>query len=92
MPGLRKRDGRLEAHHIVPRRLSGSDSIHNLITLCPSCHGQVTGEEMTHADRLFSKIDGKKTYFQYAMHVMQGKTYLQHELKKYFYAYSSEHD
>ena len=77
-----KRDGRLEAHHIVPRRLSGSGSIHNLITLCPSCHGQVTGEEMTHADRFFSRIGGKKTYFQDAMHVMQGKTYLQHELKK----------
>jgi hypothetical protein len=77
-----KKNGRLEAHHIIPRRVKGSDSIHNLITLCPSCHEQVTGEELMHADRFLRKIDGKRIYFQDAMHVMQGKTYLQQELKK----------
>jgi 5-methylcytosine-specific restriction endonuclease McrA len=41
-----KKNSRLEAHHIIPSRLNGSDSIHNLITLCSSCHEQVTGEEM----------------------------------------------
>ncbi|MCM3652537.1 RNA-guided endonuclease IscB [Metabacillus litoralis] len=77
-----KRDGRLEVHHIIPRRVKGSDSIHNLITLCPSCHEQVTGEEMTHVERFLRKIDGKVIYFQDAMHVMQGKSYLQEELQK----------
>ncbi|RBW68604.1 RNA-guided endonuclease IscB [Bacillus taeanensis] len=73
---------RLEVHHIIPRRLQGSDSIHNFITLCSSCHEQVTGEESDHAERFFKKIRGKKIAFHDAMHVMQGKTYFQQELKK----------
>ena len=28
----------LEVHHIVPRRLKGSNTLGNLITLCSSCH------------------------------------------------------
>lgn len=77
-----KKNGRLEAHHIIPKRLNGSDSIHNLITLCPSCHEQVTGQETAHAERFLSKIGGKTIHFQDAMHVMQGKTHLQNELQK----------
>ena len=37
---------------------------------------------MTHVDRFLRKIGGKKIHFQDAMHVMQGKTYLQQELQK----------
>lgn len=77
-----KENGRLEVHHIMPRRLKGSDSIHNLITLCPSCHEQVTGEEMIHANRFFEKMNGKSINFRDAMHVMQGKTYFQQALRE----------
>ena len=28
----------LEAHHVMPRKASGSDSYRNLVTLCVSCH------------------------------------------------------
>ncbi|RBW69844.1 RNA-guided endonuclease IscB [Bacillus taeanensis] len=77
-----KKHCRLEVHHIIPRRLQGSNSIHNLITLCSSCHENVTGEESNHAKRFFDKIQGKKIIFLDAMHVMQGKTYLQQEVKK----------
>lgn len=39
--------GRLETHHILPRRLGGSDDRSNLIPLCPSCHKRV--ESLTRA-------------------------------------------
>lgn len=73
---------RLEVHHITPRRLNGSDSIHNLISLCSACHEEVTGDELTHSERLYQKIKGRKIIFTDAMHVMQGKTFLQNQLKK----------
>lgn len=73
---------RMEVHHIIPRRLNGSDSIHNLITLCTSCHEKVTGEEVAHSKRFYQKIKGKTIPFSDAMHVMQGKFYLQRALKK----------
>lgn len=77
-----KKNGRLEVHHITPRRLNGSDSIHNLITLCSDCHRHVTGVEMEHAKRFYEKINGKTIHFRDAMHVMQGKVYFQEELSK----------
>lgn len=73
---------RMEVHHITPRRLDGSDSIHNLITLCSTCHGMVTGNELNHSKRFYQKVKGRKIPYSDAMHVMQGKTYLQNELKK----------
>ena len=36
-----RRRGRLEAHHILPRRLGGPDLQSNLIPLCPTCHKRV---------------------------------------------------
>jgi hypothetical protein len=75
-------DTRMEVHHIIPRRLNGGDSIHNLITLCSSCHGHVTGNELNHSGRFFNKIKGRKIQYNDAMHVMQGKSYLQDEFKK----------
>ncbi|WP_445506633.1 HNH endonuclease [Niallia sp. 03190] len=77
-----KNDCRLEVHHITPRRLKGADSILNLITLCSSCHNQINGEEMNHAERFYALIDGKKIDYKAAMHVMQGKKHLRTELKK----------
>jgi hypothetical protein len=72
---------RLEVHHITPRRLGGSDSIQNLITLCSVCHEKVTGNELAHTNRFYKKIKGRKIIFSDAMHVMQGKTFLQNNLK-----------
>ena len=39
--------GRLETHHILPRRMGGLDDRSNLIPLCPSCHKRV--ESLTRA-------------------------------------------
>ncbi|SDN61596.1 RNA-guided endonuclease IscB [Bacillus sp. OK048] len=75
-------NARMEVHHITPRRLNGSDSIHNLITLCSTCHQKVTGDELNHCERFYQKVNGRRIYYIDAMHVMQGKTYLQNELKK----------
>ena len=77
-----KKDCRLEAHHIVPRRLKGSDSIGNLITLCDKCHDKTEGNEDLFIEKYQNKIKGKNIRFDYAMHVMQGKKYLRQELNK----------
>ena len=79
-----KRNCRLEAHHITPRRMNGADTIGNLIALCPECHASVTGREMEFAEQFYSKIGKKKNNFglQYASHVMIGKTWLREELSK----------
>ncbi|PAV29663.1 HNH endonuclease [Virgibacillus profundi] len=73
---------RLEVHHIIPKRLNGSNSIHNLITFCSDCHALVTGKELKYVNHFFNLIKGKKLDFTYAMHVMQGKNYLKKELEK----------
>ena len=75
-----KRDCRLEAHHIVPRRLKGSNSIGNLITLCDKCHDKTKGKEEKFIVKYQNKIKGKNIRFDYAQHVMQGKYYLRKEL------------
>ena len=31
----------LDAHHIISRRKNGLDSIHNLTSVCESCHGLI---------------------------------------------------
>jgi 5-methylcytosine-specific restriction endonuclease McrA len=33
----------LEVHHMKPRSRRGGDVMHNLITLCASCHGKCHG-------------------------------------------------
>lgn len=73
----------MEVHHIVPKRLNGSNSIHNLITLCKSCHKKITGTEEKYIGYL-RKILGKVSTnnLKYASHVMIGKKYLQGELTK----------
>ncbi|ARC84116.1 HNH endonuclease family protein [Clostridium argentinense CDC 2741] len=72
----------LEVHHIVPRRLKGSNAISNLITLCSGCHQKTEGKEELFIDKYYKTIDGKNIRFDYAQHVMQGKTYLRQELSK----------
>ena len=75
-----KRDCMLEAHHIVPKRLKGSNSIGNLITLCDKCHDITEGKEEKFISRYQDKINGKSIRFDYAQHVMQGKHYLRKKL------------
>lgn len=70
----------LEAHHIVPRRLKGSDTVDNLITLCDKCHDKTEGQEEKFIVKYQSMIQGKNIRFDYAQHVMQGKNYLRREL------------
>lgn len=77
-----KSNCRLEAHHITPRRLGGRDVLSNLITLCEKCHEKTYEREMDFAEMFYSMIDGKDIpMLKYASHVMQGKTWLQNELK-----------
>lgn len=66
----------LEAHHIIPKRMSGADTLLNLITLCRDCHKGVAGDELTYADKFQKIISGKSVRFDYAQHVMQGKKWL----------------
>ena len=76
------KDVRLEAHHILPKRYKGMDSLNNLITLCHSCHDKVTGKEMEYSEMLYKMIKGKNIRFDYSQRAMQGKTYLRDELSK----------
>lgn len=77
-----KKDGRLEVHHIRPKRCHGADSIKNLITLCPKCHDMTEGREELYERRYLAIIGGKILRFDYPMHVMQGKAWLREELSK----------
>jgi hypothetical protein len=71
---------RLEVHHIVPRKLKGSSTIGNLISLCSSCHNKTEGKEETFISKYQKLINGKNTRLDYAQHVMQGKEYLRKRL------------
>ena len=77
-----KKNCRLEAHHITPKRMSGTDTIGNLITLCSDCHSKVTGREMEFAEQFYTKIKRKKNNYnlQDATHSMVGKTWLREKL------------
>ena len=80
----KKTKGSKEVHHIKPRRSDGSNTLKNLITLCPECHKKVTGVEEQYMNMLY-KITGMQNTnlnLSDAMHVMQGKTWLRTELTK----------
>ena len=72
----------LEVHHIVPRRLKGKNNQGNLITLCSLCHQKTEGKEEQYIKYYQDMIDGKNIRFDYAQHVMQGKTWLRNEISK----------
>ncbi|PRX19664.1 HNH endonuclease [Orenia metallireducens] len=72
----------LEVHHIVPKRLQGANSLSNLITLCSKCHDKTKGIEEKYIEHYQKMIDGNNVRFDYAQHVMQGKTWLRKELSK----------
>lgn len=78
-----KSNCRLEVHHITPRRMGGRNVLSNLITLCEKCHKNTFEREMDFADMFYSMIGGKNIpVLKHASHVMQGKTWLQNELKQ----------
>ena len=72
----------LEVHHIVPRRMNGKNNLGNLITLCSSCHQKTEGREELYINHYQKMINGDNIRFDYAQHVMQGKTWLRIELSK----------
>lgn len=79
-----KTNTKLEVHHIVPRRLKGSNNLSNLITLCEKCHDKTKEKEEEFISKYQKMIDGNHIRFDYAQHVMQGKTWLRDELEKIF--------
>jgi len=79
-----KNNCKLEVHHIVPRRLSGNDTIKNLISLCSFCHDKTKMKEELFVEKYQKMINGKNIRFDYAQHSMQGKTYLREYLSKFY--------
>lgn len=72
----------LEVHHIRARKYGGANTIGNLITLCSGCHQKTEGREQEFEDRYFKIIGSKPKRFDYAMHVMQGKSYLRRKISE----------
>lgn len=79
-----KSNCKLEVHHIKPRRLNGSSTLGNLITLCENCHQRTEGKEeqyMQHYFDLLNSSDNKN--LNYASHVMIGKHWLRGQLSEF---------
>lgn len=73
----------LEVHHIKPRRLNGSNTLNNLITLCSKCHQKTEGVEeqyMQHYFDILGSSDIKN--LNYASHVLIGKKWLRAKLSE----------
>lgn len=76
-----KTNCRLEVHHIKPRRLSGSSTLNNLITLCAKCHQKTEGAEELYMDKYFALLNSSDNKnLNYAQHVMIGKKWLREQL------------
>ena len=76
-----KSNCKLEVHHIKPRRLNGSNTLSNLITLCETCHQKTECKEEQYTEHYFDILkssDNKN--LDYASHVMIGKTWLREQL------------
>ena len=76
-----KSNCRLEVHHIKPRRLKGSNTLGNLITLCTGCHQKTEGAEELYMNRYFALLNSSDNKnLNYAQHVMIGKKWLREQL------------
>ena len=74
---------KLEVHHIKPRRLNGSNTLNNLITLCEKCHDKTKGKEELFMNKYFNMINGSDNKnLSHAEHVMIGKYWLRNKLAK----------
>lgn len=72
---------KLEVHHIKPKRLGGSNTLSNLITLCETCHQKTEGREERYMQHYFAMLNSSDNNFlNYASHVMIGKTWLRSQL------------
>lgn len=73
----KKKNLKLEAHHIIPRSEGGKDSITNLITLCSSCHSKV------HKNKFKLDTEGVSGFKdKISQQAMQGKSYIYEQLSK----------
>ena len=73
----------LEVHHIRPRRLNGSNTLDNLITLCGKCHQKTEGVEEQYMQHYFDILDSSDNKnLNYASHVMIGKKWLREQLSE----------
>ena len=71
----------LEVHHIKPRRLNGSNTLGNLITLCEKCHQKTEGKEEWFMSKYFALLNSSDNKnLNYASHVMIGKNWLRSQL------------
>lgn len=71
----------LEVHHIKPRRLNGSNTLGNLITLCEKCHQKTEGREELFMNQYFSLLNSSDNKnLNYASYVMIGKNWLRTQL------------
>ena len=78
-----KTNCKLEVHHINPRRLNGSNTLNNLITLCEKCHQKTEGKEELFKTKYFSLLNSSDNKnLNYAQHVMIGKQWLRKQLSK----------
>lgn len=76
-----KSNCRLEVHHIKPRRLKGSSTLGNLITLCTKYHQKTEGVEELYMDKYFALLNSSDNKnLDYAQHVMIGKKWLRKQL------------
>ncbi|MGM9951823.1 MAG: RNA-guided endonuclease IscB, partial [Intestinibaculum porci] len=76
-----KSNCRLEVHHIKPRRLKGSNTLGNLITLCTKCHQKTEGAEELYMNKYFALLNSSDNKnLNYAQHVMIGKKWLRKQL------------
>ena len=73
----------LEVHHIKPKRLGGSNTLDNLITLCGKCHQKTEGVEEQYMQKYFTILDSSDNRnLNYASHVMIGKNWLREHLSE----------
>ena len=80
----KKSNCKLEVHHIKPKRLGGSNTIENLISLCEKCHDKTERQEEMFMDMFYQMISSKGNIqnLNYVSHVMIGKQWLREELSK----------
>lgn len=73
----------LEVHHITPRRLKGSNTLGNMISLCPNCHQKTKGVEEKYMEHFYNMLNSSNNFMvKYASHVMNGKNWLRKKLSE----------
>lgn len=73
----------LEVHHIKPKRMNGSNTLGNLITLCKKCHQKTEAKEEQYMQHYFDMLGSSdRKNLNYASHVMIGKKWLREKLSE----------